>query len=225
MPDFTVGTDQTHHPVHFFLKLLAAWFLGSAVAWVYGKIRHREELSASFATTLVMLSVLIAMVTQVIGDNVARAFSLVGALSIVRFRTVVRDTQDTAFVIFAVVLGMACGAENYWVAGLGLLIGSVAVFVRRTNAGPLQQGDDTFLLKFRVGLGQEVEAVFTPELAGLVEQRKLLSVQTAKQGSLLDVTYRVAMRAKNQPDLLVKLLNRTEGVQNVEMVRESAEAI
>ena len=50
-----------------------------------------------------LLSILIAMVTQVIGDNIARAFSLVGALSIVRFRTVVRDTQDTAYVIFAVV--------------------------------------------------------------------------------------------------------------------------
>ena len=52
------------------------------------------------------------MVTQVIGDNVARAFSLVGALSIVRFRTVVRDTQDTAYVIFAVAVGMAVGANH-----------------------------------------------------------------------------------------------------------------
>ena len=63
-----------------------------------------------------LLSILIAMVTQVIGDNIARAFSLVGALSIVRFRTVVRDTQDTAFVIFAVAVGMAMGANNPWVA-------------------------------------------------------------------------------------------------------------
>ena len=61
--------------------------------------------------TLVLLTILIAMVTQVIGDNVARAFSLVGALSIVRFRTVVRDTQDTAYVIFAVAVGMAVGAR------------------------------------------------------------------------------------------------------------------
>ena len=59
-----------------------------------------------------LLSILIAMVTQVIGDNVARAFSLVGALSIVRFRTVVRDTVDTAFVIFAVAVGMAVGAGH-----------------------------------------------------------------------------------------------------------------
>ena len=68
------------------------------------------------------------MVTQVIGDNVARAFSLVGALSIVRFRTVVRDTQDTAYVIFAVVVGMAVGAKNPWVAFIGLgLVGAAAL--------------------------------------------------------------------------------------------------
>ena len=50
-----------------------------------------------------LLTILIAMVTMVIGNNMARAFGLVGALSIVRFRTVVEDTRDTAFVIFAVV--------------------------------------------------------------------------------------------------------------------------
>ena len=70
-----------------------------------------NEEAESFVVTLVLLTILIAMVTQVIGDNVARAFSLVGALSIVRFRTVVRDTQDTAYVIFAVAVGMAVGAE------------------------------------------------------------------------------------------------------------------
>ena len=77
-----------------------------------------NEEAESFVVTLVLLTILIAMVTQVIGDNVARAFSLVGALSIVRFRTVVRDTQDTAYVIFAVAVGMAVGANNFSVAAL-----------------------------------------------------------------------------------------------------------
>src|SRR6266705_2027586 len=57
----------------------------------------------SLLVTLVLLAVLIALVTIVVGTNVARAFSLVGALSIIRFRTVVEDTRDTAFVIYAVV--------------------------------------------------------------------------------------------------------------------------
>ena len=84
--------------------------LGAVVAFVYRRTRVPAHTTPSFTVTLVLLTILIAMVTQVIGDNVARAFSLVGALSIVRFRTVVRDTQDTAYVIFAVAVGMAVGA-------------------------------------------------------------------------------------------------------------------
>src|SRR5207253_3672573 len=121
--------------------------LGCLVAWIYRRTRQGNEVAASFPVTLVLLSVLIAMVTQVIGDNVARAFSLVGALSIVRFRTVVRDTQDTAFVIFAVVVGMAIGAAHtdatsgligyfagYRIAALGVIIVGLAAFVIRQGA-------------------------------------------------------------------------------------------
>ena len=85
----------------------------------------------SFTVTLVLLTILIAMVTQVIGDNVARAFSLVGALSIVRFRTVVRDTQDTAYVIFAVALGMAIGANHPAIAVCGLTVVGLAAYTLR----------------------------------------------------------------------------------------------
>ena len=104
------------------IRLLIALVLGVVVSAIYRYTRKSAILSPSFPSTLVLLSILIAMVTQVIGDNVARAFSLVGALSIVRFRTVVRDTQDTAYVIFAVVVGMAVGAKNPWVAVIGLAV-------------------------------------------------------------------------------------------------------
>src|SRR5688500_6738220 len=99
-------------PLVVLVRLLAALLLGGVAALVYRFTRSKAEVAPSFTATLVLLSILIAMVTQVIGDNVARAFSLVGALSIVRFRTVVRDTQDTAFVIFAVGVGMAVGARS-----------------------------------------------------------------------------------------------------------------
>jgi hypothetical protein len=81
------------------IRLVGALLLGGVVALIHRRTRGKADGIESFGVTLVLLSILIAMVTQVIGDNVARAFSLVGALSIVRFRTVVRDTQDTAYVI------------------------------------------------------------------------------------------------------------------------------
>src|SRR4051794_11374466 len=83
------------------IRLAAALALGCVVAVVYrGSHGRGRGPSDGLTATLVMLTVLIAVVTQVIGNNQARAFSLVGALAIIRFRTVVEDTRDTAFVIF-----------------------------------------------------------------------------------------------------------------------------
>src|SRR5262249_57687545 len=107
-------------------RLVQAAMLGFAVAVVYFLTqRKRRTEAAPFVATLVLLSVLIAMVTRVIGDSVARAFSLAGALAIIRFRTVVDDTRDTAFVIAAVVVGMAVGSDMLAVALAGLPVVAV----------------------------------------------------------------------------------------------------
>src|SRR6266545_6968493 len=118
------------------VRLVLAMGLGLAIAGVYRRARPMNDEAESFTVTLVLLTILIAMVTQVIGDNVARAFSLVGALSIVRFRTVVRDTQDTAYVIFAVVVGMAIGAKDLWVGIIGIAVVGFAAYLMmaRTRA-------------------------------------------------------------------------------------------
>src|SRR5512139_2830679 len=118
------------------IRLCLAALFGGLVALVYRRSRHDVDITPTFPPTLVLLAVLIAMVTQVIGDNVALAFSLVGALAIVRFRTVVRDTQDTAFVILAVVVGMAVGASAPWVAAIGLtLVAGVAIAMKPPATG------------------------------------------------------------------------------------------
>ena len=128
MPDFFGAATVTADPVAVIvLRLIVAMVFGGVVAFVYR--RARRVPGGSFTTTLILLAILIAMVTQVIGDNVARAFSLVGALSIVRFRTVVRDTQDTAYVIFSVAVGMAVGAAT-------LLAGQMILELKFRDAMP-----------------------------------------------------------------------------------------
>src|SRR4051812_32356354 len=102
-------------------RLAVALMLGCVVAGIYHLTRGKGNGSTGLLATLVLLTVLIVMVTLAIGDSIPRAFSLVGALSIVRFRTVVEDTRDTAFVIFAVVTGMAVGAGYLTVASAGLV--------------------------------------------------------------------------------------------------------
>jgi hypothetical protein len=170
----------------------------------------------------VLLTILIAMVTQVIGDNVARAFSLVGALSIVRFRTVVRDTQDTAYVIFAVAIGMAMGANHPLAAVCGLVvIGAAAVLLKgKGRPGGLGTAEPfPFVLRVRLAIGLDAETILSPTLQQFVSGRRLATVATARQGLSIDATYNMSLRQENSASALVNALNRLEGVQNVELQR------
>ena len=163
MPDFLKSTfvnGSNIQPLDVLARLLAALAFGGLVSWIYRRTRKPAEVETSFSITLVLLSILIAMVTQVIGDNVARAFSLVGALGIVRFRTIVRDTQDTAYVIFAVAVGMAVGAKDLWVGVMGIGVVGFAAWLMMKRAGGFSPAAPEYLLSLRVGLGHNLEKLF-----------------------------------------------------------------
>src|SRR4051812_18029219 len=114
------------------VRLAMAFVLGCVVAGVYLLTHGRgRSAPAAMTPTLVPRAVLISMVTLVIGNSVARAFSLVGALAIVRFRTIVEDTRDTAFVIFAVAVGMAVGAGFLLIPIIGIPFAAAAAFLFR----------------------------------------------------------------------------------------------
>lgn len=222
MPDFmtSVFGAPAIPPTSIAVRLVASLLFGAAVAWIYRHSRDTQDASPTFPATLVLLAVLIAMVTQVIGDNVARAFSLVGALSIVRFRTVVRDTQDTAFVIFAVVVGMAVGAGAPWVATIGLVIVGGASFAMRPAAlaaSPALR----FTLTLRLGLGLDLNQVLDGALDAHLQTRDLKSIETTRQGTSIDVAYDTVLKAGCSPDDLVKALYRIEGVHAVELRRRT----
>ena len=228
MPDFLTApfVNGPHvTPLDVLIRLLVALVLGGAVAWIYRHTSRHAEVSASFTITLVLLSVLIAIVTQVIGDNVARAFSLVGALSIVRFRTVVRDTQDTAYVIFAVVIGMAVGAKNLWVAALGLGVCGLAAYLMMLRVKSLPAVPPAVVVGVRVGLGHDLESLLAATLDAHLQERELMSVGTAKQGIALDITYQARLRATGSAHELVKSLNHINGVQAASLQRRGFEEI
>src|SRR5262245_31136100 len=139
-------------------QLDLAFALGCVVAAIYHLTHGRSRTQSIWRLpTLVLLTVLIAVVTFVIGDNVARAFSLVGALGIVRFRNVVQDTRDTAFVIFAVAIGTTVGAGYLLVPLVTVPFVAVAAFLFRPRGTPLLQGRLDFVITVRVGTGHSVD--------------------------------------------------------------------
>ena len=176
MPEWLITTTGEGIPedaTGLSMRLAMSFVFGGCVAAIYLASHGRERSQpAPLATTLVLLSMLIAMVSIVIGNSVARAFSLVGALSIVRFRTVVDDTRDTAFVIFAVIVGMAAGAGLFLVALVGVPItGLVAVAMSRWTATRSAAKPRRYHLSIRIALGRDrsvVERVMSEYLQSFV---------------------------------------------------------
>ncbi|MDX1946856.1 MAG: DUF4956 domain-containing protein [Pirellulaceae bacterium] len=200
-------------------RLAASLVFGLAVAGVYLVSQRRPAGEReSLATTIVLMTVLVAMTTLVIGDSVPRAFGLVGALSIVRFRTVVEDTRDTAFVIFAVVIGMAIGAGYYAIA----LMGGPLVAAAAIGLGLVTQNHSAFAasreLQIRLTAGCEPGPALESVLHRHLARFRLETAATARQGAALDLHYRVVLRDSAAAGLsLLKELQQTDGVQNVEL--------
>lgn len=104
------------------LQILVAAFIGYIINLSY-KISHSGTLySKKFSVSLIILTILTSMVMTVIGNNVALSLGMVGALSIVRFRTAVKDTRDTVYIFWTIIVGICCGVGDFTVAGVGSTI-------------------------------------------------------------------------------------------------------
>lgn len=199
------------------LRVGLAVLLGFVVAGVYRLTLRRGPGAGGLPTTLVLLTALVALVTVVIGNSTARAFGLVGALSIVRFRTVVEDTRDTAFVIFAVVVGMAAGAGYPVVAAVGIPAVALAAAVMRLIDKPGPPAGRDLTLTVRVGLGHDPAAVLAPVFTNHALAPRLTGVATARQGAALEYTYTLPPADPAVMAKLVADVNRADGVQAVEL--------
>lgn len=201
------------------VRLLLACLAGGVVALIARRgvpLQSRNELTL----TLVLMSILIAMATQIIGDNIARAFSLVGALSIVRFRTAVPATRDVAFVLAAVVVGMAVGAGQYWVCGMGLVTVAVATLIAggswQPNESPpvaVTSGDALWKITIQVALNSSIN--WNEALAAACDQYSLRAAETARRGGALELVFDCVLREGLTAAELITELNSRPGVESV----------
>lgn len=224
MLDVPGGAEEVVHQVHtvfdLCIQLLISAALGLVVSGSYWLSQRRPASEVyPLAVTIVLLTTLVTMTTMVIGDSTARAFGLVGVLSIVRFRTVVEDTRDTAFVIFAVAVGMAVGADNLTVAFIGIPVVSVVSIAMGQIGSRLKPAGRVYGLELRIGSGHDLEQPVQSVLDQFAMQSKVVSVVTARQGISLDLNYQIQLKPDAQLLKLVKSLNQIEGVQGIE-VRE-----
>ena len=104
------------------------------IGWVYRATHRNISYSQSYVQTLVILGMLISLIMLVVGSNIARAFALVGALSVVRFRNAIKETRDVGFIFLVMGVGMACGTRFYLLAvAAAVAISLVIVVMYRFN--------------------------------------------------------------------------------------------
>ncbi|MBQ8892085.1 MAG: DUF4956 domain-containing protein [Bacilli bacterium] len=128
------------------LNLVVAAGIGLCIYISYYFSHTGTIYSKKFNVSLIMLTVLTSMVMTVIGNNVALSLGMVGALSIVRFRTAIKDSRDTAYIFWTIIVGICCGVGDYLVAG----IGTTVVFIIMLFFGRIKN-DNRILLVIRGG--------------------------------------------------------------------------
>lgn len=200
------------------LERLAVAFVFGCVAAAIHRLTCRRTTDGdlpALAATLVLLAVLIALVMLVIGDSIARAFGLAGALAIVRFRTVVEDTRDTAFVMFAVIAGMACGTGYYIGPAICTPVVLLAAWLFRKR--PRSTSAPASEVVVRMVSGRSLQDRVGEVLRSHVEWHRLSGLATARGGTALDATYEIDLPPSDKLFVMVDELSKIEGVQEVEV--------
>ncbi|RLS49298.1 MAG: DUF4956 domain-containing protein [Planctomycetota bacterium] len=204
-------------------RLLAALVLGSLVSLIYSTTRRRHAAQATdLSQTLLLLAVVIAMITLAIGDSTARAFSLVGALAIVRFRSVVDDPRDTAFVILAVAVGLAVGAGFILVPLIGLPIAAVIAWAfSKESLQATLQASPVSAPSCRVALRTTPDCPAGPiqqALATHLVRPHPRRIETVKKGTLVKLVYSGRIKPDTDGHALIRTLQDCPGVADVEVV-------
>lgn len=152
MLDSLLHGDHGAIPTNFtplFLGVMLSFLCGQAIAWTY-MITHRGlSYSRSFVVSLITLPVIVSLVMSLLTNNLITAFGLMAVFAVVRFRNVLRDTLDSAYLLGVIVLGMACGMQRFTTALLGLsTLAGILFYVRATSFGVRQDHDVVLSLRW-----------------------------------------------------------------------------
>jgi len=196
------------------IGILIAFALGLIISWVYRRTHRGFSFAVSFVHTLMLLGMITALVMMVIGNSIARAFSLVGALSIIRFRTPVKDTRDTAFVFFSLAIGMAAGTGAYVIAVLGtFLIGILILIVHRFRLGEPRMSD--FMLRFRVKITPDSGNVYQDIFNRYLKESTLVNMTTVQQGDGMDFAFSIIFKDAHKQQQFLHELNAVPEIEQV----------
>lgn len=199
------------------LNLFIAMVLGVVVAKAYRRVHRGISYSPSYAYSIVMITMIVTFVMMVIDGNITRAFTLLGAFTIIRYRTAVKDPKDTAFIFLALVLGLAVGASDYALAfvGTGMMV-AVALLLDTLNFGSMVRLDQVIYLNVDSKSVDQKDLENT--LKSLFKEVEIINVNYNGAAKSLQYSYNVKLGKNSDQTVAIKKISAIEGVHSAEML-------
>jgi uncharacterized membrane protein YhiD involved in acid resistance len=196
------------------IVLSLSFVLSAMIGWIYRFTHRNISYSQSYVQTLVILGMLIALIMLVVGSNIARAFALVGALSVVRFRNAIKETRDVGFIFLVMGVGMAAGTRFYTLAIVAAVaISLIIVVMYRFNwfASSVQRQ----VVKVQVPPDGNHTAAVQDVLIRHTSEFELVSMESIRGGALTEIMYTVRLKKGTEPGELITALGERTGGQRV----------
>jgi len=210
-----IGGEPTFWSV--VVGIVMSFFLSLVLAFLYKHTHRGLSYSVSFVHTMIIMGTTVAVIMEVIGSNIARAFSLVGALSIIRFRTAIKDSRDVAFIFLTMAVGMACGTGFFWIALVFTLFMCPAIYaLYRFDVGSMPTSE--VLLKVHLPESQDYHQVFNAVFYEHCSDHTLLSVESVRGGTMLELVYSIHFKPDSDENRFLTELRTINGNNKVALL-------
>lgn len=205
------------------LGLLIAFLCGHVVAWVYMVCHSGLSYSRSFVNSLVILCVIVSLVMAVMFNNLLMVFGMMAVFAVVRFRNILRDTLDTAYILASISTGMAAGTRKFSTAILGCLVfAAIMLYLHWTSFGARHRYD--LILNLHWGRPLDELPTLGELLARHGRRSQLASQRAAGASDGADLSYRILLRDASRAGDLVSELKALPGVSRVTSLKAEDES-
>jgi len=202
---------NTVNPAQLIFNLLIAFISGLIISVVYRLAGKGPNYSINYLNSLIILSMITCIIIMIIGNNLARAFGLVGAMSIIRFRTAVKDIIDIIFIFFALAVGMAAGVNLHFMAlASSILIGGV--FIVLSHFSFIYPKRKEILVQFSYEQNGKEEKPYLSILKKYCKHFDLINVKSLGGRDVLEISYYVHLAKKDDSAALIKELKTIAGI-------------
>jgi uncharacterized membrane protein YhiD involved in acid resistance len=204
-------------PVQIAAGLGLSLGLSLVIAATYRFTHRGVSYSQTYAHTLIIMCMVITVIMMIVGSSIARAFSLVGAMSIIRFRNAVKETKDIGFIFLVMAIGMACGTRFYTLAAIAaLLLCTVILFLARANM--FGKAQSARILCVRLPADRDHEGALEPVFSRYLDDSNLISIESVSGGALQELVYSVVLKQSTEPRKLIENLRQVNENQKVSLV-------